>query len=363
LRVVDLTQGYVGYCGMLFADLGATVTKVEPHEGDYLRRLGPPDAGQDSAAFLAVNRSKRSVTLDWTTDAAARAKLDSLIAHADVVISDLQPSEATRHGLTYAALETGHARLVLCSLTPFGDSGPLADHPATELEIQGMSAQWRYLGEMGKEPVRHGLPMSALCGSLFAFQGILAALYERARSERGQKVEVTQLGAQITMQSIMWAAESEPDEWIGHCVRHLGEPARGYATADRSILFGFRSAEDGLREFCGRIGAPEIMDRFEPSNWNWQEEHRALFEEAFKTHSADELVAWVRELGGDAVQYHTYETLAQDPQALAIGLVSEYEYPGIGRFGTTGLAWEFSNSPAKHGRPPLLGEHNADLDA
>ncbi|MEX2446105.1 MAG: CoA transferase [Dehalococcoidia bacterium] len=365
LRVVDLTQGYAGHCGMMLADLGATVTKVEPPEGDYLRRLGGATVGEDAAAFLGVNRSKQSVRLAWAEDARAREALDRLIARADVLITDLRAPDASAQGLDHDALGEAHPRLVLCSLTPYGDSGPWADRPATELEVQGYSAQWRYLGVPDAAPVRQGIPIGALNGAVFAFQGILAALYERTRSGQGQKVEVSQLGGQIALQSIMWSAESEPDEWTGHCVAHLRPPAQGYPTADRSILWGFISDIPGYDEaitaFCERLGISHILEGSDPKEYGWVDLHKDAFEDAFRKHSADEIVGWVRELGGNAVPYHTFESLAQDPQALALGLIAEYEYPGVGRLKTTGLAWEFSETPARYGRPPLLGEHTAQV--
>ncbi len=361
LRVVDLTQGYAGFCAMTMADLGATVVKVEPPTGDYLRQLGPPFAGADAAAFLGVNRSKQSVRLAWEADSTSRAALDRLIAQADVLVSDLPPSAAEAQHLDYASLEVSHPRLVLCSLTPFGDTGPIADQPATELEVQGMSAIWRYFGEPGGEPVRMGVPIAAANAAIFAFQGTMAALVERARSGRGQKVEVSQLGSQLVMQTIMWASESEPDEWIGHCVAHLRPPARGYATKDQAILWGFMSDEEAYRTFCERLGIPEVADRADPGDFVRQEDLKPIFEKAFAKHTAQELVQWVRELGGNAVPYHTFETFSRDEQAIATGLVSEYEHPGLGRIGTTGLPWEFSNTPAVHGRPPLLGEHNDEV--
>ena len=355
LRVVDLSQGYVGYLGMLMADTGAEVVKVEPPEGDYLRKLGGAFVGDTAAAFLGVNRSKQSVRLAWQAEPAARAALDRLIAHADVLISDLQPAAAKQYGLTEEILRAKYPRLIFTSLTPFGDTGPIADQPATELEIQAMSSQWRYLGEYNAAPIREGVPIGAISASVFAFQGTMAALHERSVSGRGQKVECSQLGGQLTMQTIQWAAESEPDEWLGHCLAIKRPPARGYATRTQRILWGFTEDQPAMTEFCRRLGFTEEFAR--TVAWRNDDAHH-IFEEAFKDHDADELVGWVRELRGQAVHYHTFETFSNDPQALAMDLVQEYEYPGKGKLKTMGLAWEFSASPTAPGRPPLLGEHN-----
>ena len=358
LRVVDLTQGYAGFTGMTMADLGGEVVKVESPAGDYLRAQGPPFVGDTAAAFLGVNRSKLGVRLAWETDPASRAALDGLIAQADVLITDFQPAAARERHLDYDALLAKHPRLVHCSLTPFGDSGPMADQPATELEVQGIGAQYRWLGQPGGEPVRLGVPYATIAAANFAFQGTMAALYERARSGRGQKVEVTELASSMAMESTMWTSESEPDEWAGHATHHNLPPARGYQTRTTSILWGFTSDQPAMTEFCRRLGLSEEFSWKEA--WN-AAAARPTFRKAFETHDADELVGWVRELGGNAVHIHTFESLTKDPQAIAVGLVSEYDYPGAGRIGTTGLGWEFSGSPAKHGRPPLLGEHTRQV--
>ena len=361
LQVVDLTQGYVGQCGMMFGDVGATVIKVEPPEGDYLRQLGPPFVGDDAAAFLGVNRSKRSVCLDWMGDAQARDALGRLIADADVLITDLYADEAAQHGLDYEALRGDHPRLVYCSLTPYGDQGPITGQRATELEVQGMSGQWRYLGEEGAPPVRLGVPVCAGNGAIFAFQGITAALVERERSGEGQQVELSQLGSQLAMQTVMFVSESEPDEWIGHCVARYRPPNRGFMAKDRAILWGFMEDYDGLRAFCERLGLSHLIEDDTQLNFGWADGHREAFEEAFSAYSADEVVGMAHELGGMAVPYHTFETLAGDEQAKALGLIAEFDYPGVGPVRAIGPAWEFSDSPTVPGRSPLLGEHTHEV--
>lgn len=360
LRVVDLTQGYIGYCGMIFADLGATVTKVEPAEGDYLRRHGPPFIGEDAAAFLAANRSKQSVRLDWRNRAPARAALDRLIDGADVLLSDLYPDDAAAAGMTQAALAARWPRLVFVPITPFGNTGPMANHRTSELEVQAMSGQWRYVGNLNEAPTRHGLPLGSMSAALFAFQGAMAALLEREQSGRGQEVEVSLVGSQITMQTIQFVSESEPDEWIGHCLAAFRPPARGYQTADRGVLWGFMDDETALQAFCEWLGIPEVLAGTEARTFQWQADHKDEFESVFRKHPADVLVAKIRELGGNAVQYNAYSTLVQDPQAEALGLLSGFDYPGVGRVGTIGVPWEFSDTPAAHGRPPLLGEHTRE---
>ena len=206
-----------------------------------------------------------------------------------------------------------------------------------------------------------GIPVGALSAAIFAFQGAMGALLERARSGQGQNVEVSQLGSQITMQTVMFASESEPDEWIGHTLARYWPRSRGYQTRDRGILWGFMNDHDALRTFCEELGIGDVLEEGVEPTFGWQNSKRHVFEEAFRDRSADEICALVRELGGNAVPYHSFESLAADPQAEALGLISEFDYPGAGSVSTIGVAWEFSETPAEHGRPPLLGEHTQEV--
>ena len=357
LQVVDMTQGYVGYCGMVMADLGAAVVKVEPAGGDSMRLQGPPFIGDTAAAFAGVNRSKRSIQLAWETDPTSREALERLIARADILITDLQPTAARARGLDHASLEAKYPRLVHCSITPFGDGGPMADQPATDLEVQGISGAWQWMGEWGGEPVRMGIPIGPMYAAIFAVHGSLAAMHERTKSGKGQLVSVSQMGSQTAFESTVWVSESEPDEWGGHCNLRFGPPAQGYPTKDDTrILWGLGNDQAALRAFYDKIGIKETRP---PGGIDAKVD--PVVAEAFAHFPADQLIQWVRELGGSAVPVYTFETLQQDPQAIAMGLVSEYEYPGVGKVGTTGIAWEFSETPAKHGRPPLLGEHTEQV--
>jgi crotonobetainyl-CoA:carnitine CoA-transferase CaiB-like acyl-CoA transferase len=361
LQVVDLAQGYVAYCGSLLADLGASVIKVETPDGDYQRRLGPPFLGDDAAAFVAVNRGKRSVVLDWQGQDQALEHLTELVRRADAVITDFYPDEAEPAGLDYAGISRINPQVIHCSITPFGDTGPDRNKRATELEIQGISGLWRYLGSYKEAPIRHGVPMAAMCASIFGCQALIAALAHRNRTGVAQHVGVSQLGALLTMQTVQFVSESEPDEWIGHCLSPYREPNRGYQTKDRAILWDFME-DDGFRTFCAEIGLAGLADdpriaRTNPSRWQNVEILRPTFEEAFRDRSADDLVARVRELGGNAVPYHTFESLSRDPQALVMDLVTTAPKPGGGQMQTIGLPWEFSETQPGLGAAPRLGEH------
>lgn len=371
LRVVDLTQGYVGYCGMLFADLGAEVLKVEPPEGDYLRRLGPPfiadDSGaDDSAAFAGANRGKKGIVLDWRVSAADRERLEQLVDGADILLSDLYPDEAESLGLDYESLGRVHPNVIYCAITPFGDEGPYRNRRATELEIQGMAGDWRYLGSLKEAPLRIGVPFAAITSSILAFQGAVAALLCRLHTGEAQKVSVSQLGCLLSMQTIMFCSESEPDEWIGHCLAVYRSPARGLKTKDRAVLWGFMDGQSGFRSFYARLGLSQLLDdaRLGSTDVDRREQERLMgpvLEDAMKDKTVDEVIALVKECGGHAVPYHTFSSLSRDLQAIEMGMIAEASHPIRGPMETIGLPWEFSESQPRLVGAPLLGEHTDEV--
>jgi len=362
LKVVDLTQGYEGYCGMLLAEFGASVIKVEPIDGDRSRQWGPPFLGQDSAAFLGVNRGKRSIALSWQSKDDARQILQRIILQADVLVSNLYPDEAESAHLDYPSLEVSYPALIYCSITPYGDEGPNRNKRGTELEVQGFTAQWRLVGEHTQPPIRVGLPMGAVNASVFACQGITGALIHRIRTGQGQKVSVAEMGAIASMRTLIWAAESEPDDWIGHTLEPYRPPNRGSKTKDLGILWGFRGDDQGLFKFLDEVGLGRLKnDPRIKGRQPWPDDLMAQWDEATKDKTAQEVMKMIWKYGGDAVPYSTFESLSKEPQALVMNMVQEFHHPTGVAVKTTGIPWEFSETPAVVGTPPLLGQHTAEI--
>jgi len=367
LKVVDLTQGYEGYGAMMLAEFGASVTKVEPIQGDYMRQWGPPFVGQDSAAFMGVNRGKRSIALAWRENNEARQILQRLILQADVFISNLYPDEAESGRLDYNSLSAAHPSLIYCSLTPYGDVGPHSNRRGTELEVQGFAAQWRLVGVHGEPPVRVGVPIGAINGSVFAFQGITGALISRLRTGEGQKVDVAEIGAITSMRTITYAAESEPDEWIGHTVAPMRPPNRGYKTKDRNILWGFTGNVEAQGKFLEELGLghlkndPRISGGGGGDFGRWPPDLLKEWDRVVGEKPAQEVLEIAWKYGGSAVPYSTFETISKEPQALAMGMIEEFKHPAGGAIKTIGLPWSFSETPGIVGAPPLLGQHTQEV--
>src|SRR5580698_6012568 len=195
---------------MQLGDGGAEVIKVEPPAGDFARRMGPPFIGDESAVFLSLNRNKKSVVIDLESSS-GRETAAWLAREADVVVEDFGPGVATTMGLDYTRLRAANPKLIYCSITAFGEEGPLRHLPGSELVVQAMAEYTTSLGRIGDPPVRVGADIASLNTGTFAAQAILAALFHRLRSGEGQRVAVSQLGTLLNMRGIMWHALSDPD--------------------------------------------------------------------------------------------------------------------------------------------------------
>jgi len=238
LKVVDTTQGYSGpYLGLLLAEAGAEVIKVEPPQGDWARDLAPRTASGSSAVFEAFNRNKSGVVLDLDT-VAGQNELKALLTDAAVLLEDWGPGVAAQRQLDYETLATQNPGLVHLALSGFGERGPLRDHPSSELTIQAMTGYLRTLGNLGEAPVRVGADLVAACTGAMAFVGVLAALLDRETTGQGQRVAISELGAIMSIRTQQWAAMTNPDEWLGnsYCTNETDGPHYGYRTKDGAIF-------------------------------------------------------------------------------------------------------------------------------
>ncbi|MDA0302124.1 MAG: CoA transferase [Chloroflexi bacterium] len=369
VRILDLSEGYEGYTAMICAEFGAAVVKVEPPSGDQLRLLGPPFIAGESAAFMGVNRGKQSIALAWQDHPAAREVLYELVAQSDAIFVTYYPDDAAALGVRYEDVRIVNPTLVYCSLTPLGMAGPEANYRASELELQGMFGHWRYLGEpklrhASEAPMRLGVPVGAMNSALFAYQGLVAALLHRRRTGEGQHVDVSEAGGLIAMKNIQFAAESEPDEYEGHNVGHLRTPNVPTKTKDLPIYWGFSGADEALPKFLEAMGLGDVLQdpkyakgvRLEQDG-----ELKARVEAQLGTMTAEDAMRLIREHGGGAVYWNTFEGVSRDPQAVAMGMSAGFEHPRAGRVATTGVPWWFSDSEAHVGVPPTLGQHGIEI--
>jgi len=370
--IIDFTQGLCGpFASMRLADAGAEVIKIEPLGGDTARTMGPPFIQDESAVFLSLNRNKKSVALDVTTQD-GRKVARQLIDRADVVLEDFGPGRAERLGLGYADLSQTHGTLVYCAISAFGEEGPLRDQPGAELVVQAMADYTHSLGKIGEAPVRLGTDVASLNTGIMASQAITAGLFHRVRKGEGQRVTVSMLGTLLHMRGIMWTSMTDPDEWYGfHLDHYTRPPDEGYKTKDGHVYFGLRrgSSEDWDRLMLTLGLADYITDpRFQgfgreaTSIGRYAPEVKPIWEQAFQQLTNAEVVKLVHEFRGDAVPFNDYPTLCAHPQVAELDILKDVDHPAGGSFRAIGPVWHLADTPAEiKTSPPTLGQHTDEV--
>ena len=370
--IIDFTQGLCGpFASMRLADAGAEVIKIEPLGGDAARSMGPPFIQDESAVFLSLNRNKKSVALDVTTQD-GREIVRKLVARADVVLEDFGPGQAEKLGLGYADLSRTQATLVYCAISAFGEEGPLRDQPGAELVVQALADYTHSLGKIGEAPVRLGTDVASLNTGIMASQAVTAGLFHRVRTGEGQRVAVSMLGSLLHMRGIMWTSMTDPDEWYGfHLDHYTRPPDEGYKTKDGQVYFGLRrgNSEDWDRLMLTLGLTDYITDpRFEgfgreaTSIGRYAPEVKPIWEQAFQQLTNAEVVKLVHEFRGDAVPFNDYPTLCAHPQVAGLDILKEVDHPAGGRFRTVGPVWRLADTPAEiKAPPPTLGQHTDEV--
>jgi CoA:oxalate CoA-transferase len=272
VRILDLTLIMAGpYCTMILGDLGAEVIKIEkPGLGESSRQMPPHFFEGQSAYFIAMNRNKKSMTLDLKSDSGRRIFYD-LARKSDVVIDNFRPGVVKKLGIDFDTLKPMNPRIICCSISGYGQTGPFRDRPAFDLVIQARGGIMSYTGEPGQMPVRMGAPMGDLSGGLFASQGILAALYQRERMGRGQRVDISLVDCQTSLltyraQFYLVGKEIAKPVGSGHVSAH---PIGAFRTRTFDVVID-ANTESIFAELCAAIGKPE-MARDEKFN---SREHR-----------------------------------------------------------------------------------------
>ena len=369
-RVVDLTRALAGpYATQMMADGGAEVIKVErPGRGDDSRHWGPPFVGegdsQESAYFLSLNRSKRSVTLDLKEER-ARAKLRELIREADVLVENFRPGVMERLGLGEAELEELNPRLVVLSITGFGEGGPHGHRPGFDQIVQGESGLMSFTGPVGGPPTKVGVPIGDILAGMFGAYGVVSALVERNRSGRGQRVSTSLLGGMIaihTFQGTRWLLAGDVPEPEGN--RHpLIQPYGSFEVADGHINIAVGS--EGLwQRFAPLVDLDPGDPRFAGNRDRVArvEELERAMAPALRSATVD---AWMERLdaaGIPAGRILDVEEAYASPQVAHLGLVDEVEHGTLGTLRLPGSPLRYSRSG--RGRPtppPALGEHNSEF--
>ncbi len=371
ITVLDLTHMLSGpYGTMLLADLGARTIKVEPPgTGEGTRRLleNDPDYARDGmgAYFLTLNRNKQSVCVDLKSEAGRAVFLD-LVRHADVVFDNFSVGVTERLGIDYASLAKVNPRVVTCSVTGFGQTGPDTQRPAFDQVVQAMGGGMSITGTPETGPTRSGIPIGDLGGGVFGAMGVLAALAERERTGRGQHVDVSMLDAQISLLNYMATMHL----MSGHVPAGIGNghfvhvPYNSYPTADGHIIVA--CIGDGFFErFVEFIDLPALRKpeyRNQPVRYAAKAEIDAIVGEALKQNTT---AHWLERLRAARIPCGPVNDFAQalgDPQVLARDMVVEVPLQSGETLRMPGNPMKLSAAPKKtYTAPPVLGEHTQQV--
>jgi crotonobetainyl-CoA:carnitine CoA-transferase CaiB-like acyl-CoA transferase len=365
VRVLDLSRMLAGpYGSMLLADMGAEVIKVEePDGGDPMRVMGPPFLAEgESAYFLSINRNKKSLALDLTRPAGRDVFLD-LAARADVVWENFRPGVLERLGLAYAVLAAVNPRLILCSISAYGQGGPYRDWPAFDLALQAMGGGMSITGEEGGRPVRMGLPMGDLAGGMFGAFAVAGALFRRSRTGQGAHVDLALLDCQVSLLTYVaqyyWADGRVPGRMgSGHA---SVVPYQALATSDGHLIVAI-FAEKFWGGFCRAVEHPEWEADPRFATNRDRVAHRAelmsLVEAAFAKRPT---AAWLERLqaaGVPAAPILGVDRVLADPQVAHRRMVVEVEHPRLGRLPTLGTPVKIDGVMEPGVTvAPALGEH------
>ncbi len=352
---------------MLLGDLGAEVLKVEPPKGDDSRYWGPPFLDGESAYFLAVNRNKKSLTLDLKTPEALDIVL-RLVDRSDVVIENFRPGTMERLGLGYEALRARNGKLLYCSISGYGQSGPLRERPGYDAVMQGEGGWMGLTGEPRGTPMKVGASLADIFTGMMAGEGILAALYRRERTAEGAFIDVALFDSVIS--TLCYQAQGFL--MTGHTPKRLGNrhssltPYETFATRDGHVIVGV--GNDGLwKRFVLAVEAPLLDDpRYEinASRVAHYDELKARLDPLFAGRTTDEWVALLEGAGIPVGRVRDLREVFSNPQIEAREMRIEVEHGKLGTLPLTGNPIKIGlpgRSPRGEGRrhepPPLLGEH------
>jgi crotonobetainyl-CoA:carnitine CoA-transferase CaiB-like acyl-CoA transferase len=362
--VLDFTRVLSGpYCTMLLADMGARVIKLEqPGRGDDTRAWGPPFVNGESAYFLSINRNKESLTLDLKHPSAGQV-LDPLLQQADVLVENFRPGTMERLGLGYDSIARRCPRLVYCSISGFGQTGPRRAEPGYDAVIQGEAGLMSITGAPDGPPFRLGVAIADIVSGMFAAQGIAMALLARVRTGRGQRVDVGMLDATaalLTYQAGIYFATGATPGRMGN--RHPTiVPYETFPAADGEFVVAVGNDEQ-WRRFCRIIGAATLSDdeRFATNRdrVSHYDELRPLLVDRLRSRRRDEWVGDLKAAGVPCGSVREVAEVLEDPHLDARRMIETVDHVSAGAIRVLGVPIKLSDTPgAVRSAPPALGQH------
>ena len=367
VRVLDLTRILAGpLCGMMLGDMGADVIKIEPPNGDDTRTWGPPFIEGEAAYFLGLNRNKRSLALNMAVKD-GQAVLAALIKKSDVLIDNFKLGTLAKWGFTDAWFDEHAPRLVRCSITGYGPTGPKAAQPGYDFILQAESGLMSITGPQGGTPTKHGVALVDFCTGILASNAVLAALNARHRTGRGQKVEVSLYESSLAMlvnvaSNYLIAGKDGGRFGNGH---PSIVPYTTFPTSDGMLALAVGN-DSQFAKCAAALGHPEWgQDKRFIQNRD-RVAHREMVDgmvaAALKQDTAD---AWIKKLQAAGVPCGKINSVKQaldDPQTTARDMITSAEHATIGELKMLGTPYKLNGTPTSVRRaPPTLGQHADEI--
>ncbi len=369
IRILDL--GWVlsaPFATMVLSDLGAEVIKLErPKVGDIARDNGPHVRGI-STYFLSLNRGKKSISINLTSETGKEIFL-GLVKQVDVVVENFVPGTMKRLGLDYEGLKQHNPKIIYAACSGFGQTGPYATKPAFDVIVQAMGGILSTTGEPGGPPVRPGASLGDIAAGLFLAIAILAALQERHTSGQGQMIDLSMLDCQMAIQEnafVRYLATGEIPKALG--TRHpVFTPFQVFPTKDGYVAVAtMGGVKDQWPLFCASIGRLDIIDdaRF-ATGWLRTQNYAVLepiLNEAMRARTTEEWLKEFESVGFACGPVNTIDRVAADPQVAHRGMIIDVNHPRAGSFKVVNTPIKLSRTPAKvQQASPDLGEHTEEV--
>ena len=369
-RAIDMTQALAGpYCTMLLGDLGADVIKVErPGKGDQSRGWGPPYLNGESAYFLSTNRNKRGITLNLKSPE-ARAIMHKLVACADVfIVNQPRLSSLQKLSIDYETLHGLNPRLIYCSITGYGMTGPYAERPGYDVVIQGEAGLMSITGEVDGGPIRYPIPLADATTGIYSALAIVAALLARERTGKGQFIDNSLIESQVAWLTNVggnyFATDQRPPRLgNGH---HSIVPYQPFKARDKHIIFGV-GTEQQWQRFCHALDLQDTLmtdPRFATNADRLTHRHELipLLKDIIAAHKAEHWLSLFRELGIPCGPINFVDETLTDPHIRDRGVIVELEHPAAGLVRSIASPVHLSETPVSYRLPPpILGQHNAEV--
>ncbi len=368
-RILDVSRVLTGpFCSMILGDLGAEIIKIEtPGTGDDTRQWGPPFIAGESSYFLSINRNKKSLTLDLNNEEGRRVFYD-LATKCDVIIENFRPGVTETLQIDYPTISKKNPKLIYCSITSFGPSGPYKDWAAYDIVIQGMGGLMGITGEPDRPPVRIGVAISDLAAGMYAAIAILAAMAGRQRTGRGQLVDVSLLDSTVSLMTYMAAyffATGRSPTRMGSAHPTI-VPYQCFKTKDGEFITVAIGNDKLFRIFSETIGSQNLADdpKFSSNAQRISNRHELipLLERIFQQKTKEEWLNILTQAKLPAGPVYSIAEIFADPQVQRREMRVKINHPKAGEIDQIGIPMKFSDTtPEIRDPPPLLGQHTDEI--